>query len=123
MYCSQCGNDVAKDSKFCDKCGKQNGEQLTTSSSAGSGTPDTVGGISKNKWATPALVMGIASVFLNVVSFPLFWFLNVSTIFVGAIGLTRSNRLNKTSPGNTGFGKSLTGLISGIVCTIGGVII
>lgn len=71
----------------------------------------------RNHVATPALVLGIASVFL----FPTV-FIPMGSIVVGGIALGRASELKAKGVTKRGFGFSLTGLILGILYLFVGII-
>jgi len=72
----------------------------------------------KNKIAIPALVLGIASVFLfETVVIPL------ASIVVGALSLSRGSQLKRLGVKERGVGFALAGLILGVVYTFAGLVL
>jgi len=72
----------------------------------------------KNKIAIPALVLGIASVFLfETVVVPL------ASIVVGALSLSRASQLKRLGVKERGVGFALAGLILGVVYTFAGLVL
>lgn len=69
----------------------------------------------RNRTATPALVLGIASVFL----FPTL-IVPMASIVVGGIALGRASELKAKGVKKRGFGFALTGLILGLLYTFNG---
>jgi hypothetical protein len=63
-----------------------------------------------NKFATPALVLGITSAVLYEFFLP-----SIVAIVLGAMGVGRSTELKKDGVEKTGHGKSVAGLILGLV--------
>jgi hypothetical protein len=66
--------------------------------------------IQKNKWAVPALVLGIVSAFLAFLIVP-----PILAIVFGSLGISRSSDLQNEGVKKTGSGMSMAGLILGIV--------
>lgn len=63
-----------------------------------------------NKWAIPALALGIGSIFLAFLFAP-----PILAIIFGAMGLSRAAVLKKEQAPRTGIVMSIVGLILGIV--------
>lgn len=64
----------------------------------------------KNKWATPALAVGIVSVFFGWLFIP-----PILAITFGSMGLNRSAVLANSGQKKTGKGSSIAGLVLGIL--------
>jgi len=64
----------------------------------------------KNKWATPALVLGVVSVFFGWLFLP-----PIFAIVFGSMGLNRSAVLANDGQKKSGKGQSIAGLVLGIV--------
>jgi hypothetical protein len=64
----------------------------------------------QNKWAYSALWLGIASIFFGVIFVP-----PILAIVYGSLGISRSTELQNEGIEKTGKGKSIAGLILGIV--------
>lgn len=66
--------------------------------------------IEKNKWAVPALVLGLVSIFFAFIFVP-----SILAIVFGALGLSRSTELANAKQAKTGKGMSIAGLVLGLV--------
>jgi len=123
MFCSQCGASASDSDSFCSSCGAQvraskgpkaetrintsNPELVTTTSQTSSLTPQ------KNSLSTVALVLGIVSFFLfEFLIFP------IAAVVTASLALSKSSDLSRKGISNTGKGKSIAGLILGVIYSL-----
>ena len=103
MYCPNCGEQNAPESKYCAKCGKPLAE---------TGTDVSVTERKRTSgMAIASLVLGILGFFFNI--------LGILAIIFGSIGLGQTGR----DPSLGGRGLAIAGLILGIVVIVFWVII
>jgi len=109
MFCSQCGEKIPDDSKFCSKCGAALGVAEVPASAPAPARAAT--GERTSGMAIAALIMGI----LGLIAFgPL----AILAIIFGAIGIGQANK----DPNVKGKGMAVAGLVLGIIAVAGWVI-
>lgn len=115
MYCTKCGKEAGRSDKFCTDCGLKIGtsdgevKKLLVSDTAA----NTQQKESSNSLSNFALGLGIASAF-----FFEFVFIPIAAVVVSAISLSKASELTRANVEKTGKGKSIAGLILGIVYSL-----
>lgn len=119
MFCSSCGQAAEPSDRFCGSCGAPNqGERPAPTAyqnsnlgaqqgqTSGSGGPKS----EKNGLATAALVIGLVSAGLFE-----FIFVPLVAVIISSFALSKAQKLTKAGATKPGTGKSVAGLVLGIV--------
>jgi hypothetical protein len=119
VYCPNCGQQNADDSKFCQHCGTSLTEPVEVSETpsipqAEPSRPDEVPRLQYTASVTRNSGMAIASLVLGIVSYPLYFiaiFPGALAIIFGAVSIGQINR----DPSLGGKGMAVAGLVLGII--------
>ena len=103
MYCSQCGEKIPDDSKFCPKCGAALVQtKAKTKAKAKAAPAPAATGERTSGMAIASLVLGILGI-------------SILAIIFGAIAISQTNK----DPNLKGRGLAIAGLVLGILGMIG----
>ena len=126
MFCPQCGASALDSDSFCSSCGTQvrTSEKPKVSEPINTSSPEAAKPASaasnliprKNSLSTVSLVLGIVSVFLFE-----FLVFSIAAVITASLALSKSSELAREGIANTGKGKSIAGLILGVVYSLLGV--
>ena len=118
MYCPNCGQQNADDSKFCQSCGTSLTEPVEVTEAppppAATSRPDEVPRPQYAASVTRNSGLAIASLVLGIVSYPLYFiaiFPGALAIIFGAVSIGQINR----DPSIGGKGMAVAGLVLGII--------
>jgi uncharacterized membrane protein YvbJ len=126
MFCPQCGASALDSDSFCSSCGTQvrASDKPKVSKPIKTSSPEAAKPASaasnliprKNSLSTVSLVLGIVSVFLFE-----FLVFSIAAVITASLALSKSSELAREGIANTGKGKSIAGLILGVVYSLLGV--